>query len=56
MITHCVCFGESFVELKKFNTLEAIQKETGCGTSCKLCVPYIKKMLETGETEFDILD
>jgi len=27
-------------------------RETGCGAQCGLCRPYLRRMLETGETVF----
>jgi bacterioferritin-associated ferredoxin len=27
-------------------------RETGCGTQCGLCRPYLRRMLRTGETAF----
>jgi bacterioferritin-associated ferredoxin len=32
--------------------LADIQRETGCGAGCGLCRPYLRRMLETGQTEF----
>jgi bacterioferritin-associated ferredoxin len=32
--------------------LADIMRETGCGDQCGLCRPYIRRMLETGETVF----
>jgi len=46
----------TFEELKemKLKTVEEIGFETNCGTKCGLCLPYIRKMLETGNTRFPI--
>jgi bacterioferritin-associated ferredoxin len=27
-------------------------RETGCGSRCGLCRPYLRQMLRTGQTEF----
>jgi NAD(P)H-nitrite reductase large subunit len=35
-------------------TLDEIRNEFGATLGCGLCLPYIKKMLQTGETEFAI--
>ena len=32
--------------------LDEIARATGCGASCELCRPYLRRMLATGETEF----
>jgi NAD(P)H-nitrite reductase large subunit len=29
-----------------------VQRQFKCGTSCGLCVPYVRRMLRTGETVF----
>ncbi len=60
MITRCVCFRRSFVELKRIaaargvRTVEALQQYVLFGRSCMMCLPYVARMLETGETEFDV--
>ncbi len=58
VIDRCQCFQHSFVRLKD------VAKQTGCktipdlqnyiefGKNCALCHPYVKRMLETGETVF----
>lgn len=57
-IDRCVCFGRSFEELLQIaratgaQTLEALQEETEFGLSCRLCNPYVRRMLKTGETAF----
>ncbi len=61
VITHCICFNRSFAELKavaeKYQclTVEELQKHVDFGLNCKLCVPYVRQMLATGETEFGII-
>jgi bacterioferritin-associated ferredoxin len=32
--------------------LETLIAETGCGAQCGLCRPYLRRMLETGQTTF----
>jgi bacterioferritin-associated ferredoxin len=32
--------------------LEALAAATGCSLQCGLCRPYLRRMLETGETVF----
>ena len=32
--------------------LESLMDRTGCGAQCGLCRPYLRRMLQTGETEF----
>ena len=60
-IDRCVCFGRSFDELlqiardKQVTTLEDLQDETEFGLSCRICNPYVRRMLRTGDTTFDEL-
>lgn len=58
MVTHCICQGQAFVELKRIaeeqnitEVRELIEKEY-CGCGCQLCVPYIEMMLSSGRTSF----
>ena len=61
MVTRCVCFGRRFSELKaiaqkhKIRTLEDLQKIVQFGENCQRCHPYIRKMLESGETIFEVI-
>ena len=36
-------------------TLEDLQEETQFGLACRLCNPYVRRMLVTGETSFEEL-
>jgi len=56
-VSRCVCFDTTFVELKAagIKSLEEAGSRFGCGTKCGLCRQYILKMLETGETDFDVI-
>jgi bacterioferritin-associated ferredoxin len=57
-VDRCVCRGCTFAELKRLHDagadLTALQRQTGCGTSCGLCMPYIRLMLRTGRTRFHV--
>jgi NAD(P)H-nitrite reductase large subunit len=61
MVTHCICFHKSFAELQALmrlrglSTFDEIKCHALFGENCKMCVPYVKKMIETGETVFPIL-
>ena len=53
----CVCRQFPFTRLLPLARergwgLEDIIRETDCGAGCGLCRPYIRRMLETGETQF----
>lgn len=54
---HCLCRRTSFADLLPLAraggwTLETLVTETGCGGQCGLCRPYLRRMLETGQTAF----
>lgn len=61
MVTRCVCFGMRFSELKEIakkhhiTTLEELQKVVQFGENCQRCHPYIRRMLATGETIFEVI-
>jgi hypothetical protein len=58
-VDRCVCFDRPFAELlaiaKKTSstTLEALQEETEFGLACRICNPYVRRMLKTGQASFD---
>lgn len=59
-VTRCVCFQRSFRELKReaaaygWTRVAQITRATGCGSGCGSCVPYLQRMLQTGETCFRV--
>ncbi len=61
MVTRCVCYNLRFSELKKIarkhgvKTLEELQELVRFGLNCKRCHPYVRLMLETGQTVFEVL-
>ncbi|HZW09595.1 MAG TPA: (2Fe-2S)-binding protein [Phycisphaerales bacterium] len=60
VVDRCVCHNITFAELKEIalrlgNDLERVTRETGCGEGCGMCLPYIRQMLATGETEFPVI-
>jgi bacterioferritin-associated ferredoxin len=59
-VTRCICHNVSFERLKSLAAsigpdFDALSRETGCGTGCGMCVPYIFYMLQTGRTSVPIL-
>lgn len=58
MITRCICFSQSFEDLKRIakkhnaHTIAELQEHVRFGLNCQLCHPYVKAMLRTGQTEF----
>lgn len=57
-IDRCLCFRRSFQELKNLadqhqcQTLNVLAQHATFGQKCGLCLPYIARMLHTGETIF----
>ena len=57
-IDRCVCFRTPFSDLKELadetgrTTVETLKAVHPFGSNCGLCVPYVRRMLETGETVF----
>lgn len=57
-IDRCYCFGKTFAELKRTAertgaaSVEELQRHATFGHNCKLCHPYVRRMLRTGETVF----
>jgi bacterioferritin-associated ferredoxin len=57
LVSGCICKSCSFDALLPRVrahgwTLDDVMRETGCGTGCGLCRPYLRRMLRTGETAF----
>jgi bacterioferritin-associated ferredoxin len=57
LVSRCICRNTVFADLlprarASSWTLADLMRETGCGAQCGLCRPYLKRMLQTGETEF----
>lgn len=57
-IDRCYCFAKPFTELRALaeatgaDSVEALQQHATFGRQCKLCHPYVRRMLRTGETVF----
>jgi bacterioferritin-associated ferredoxin len=43
------------MEENHFTTIEEVQSVIDVSKNCMLCRPYIKRMMKTGETEFDYI-
>ncbi|MFB6097544.1 MAG: (2Fe-2S)-binding protein [Salinibacter sp.] len=58
-IDRCYCYEQTFEDLKAVadaegvESVEALQAHVTFGENCQLCHPYVRRMLETGETTFD---
>ena len=57
-IDRCFCFSTTFAELKTIAdetgaaSVPELQEHVAFGQRCKLCHPYTRRMLRTGETVF----
>ncbi len=57
-VDRCVCFGQTFAELlalarrEGLGTVEELQGRVEFGRSCRLCKPYVRRALATGEVVF----
>ena len=59
-VDRCVCFEVTFTELKAYADehgcdFGGLAARFGCGRGCGLCIPYIRRMLATGETSFTLV-
>ncbi|MFG0327570.1 MAG: hypothetical protein ACF8SC_09930 [Phycisphaerales bacterium JB037] len=64
-VSRCVCHEVPFQtlavladELRGWGvepTFELLSQRTRCGTGCGMCQPYIRLLLETGQTDFPVL-
>lgn len=62
-IDRCVCYQKTFDALKQVaketesTSVHMLQEHTDFGKNCRLCIPYVRQMLKTGETVFfEIMD
>ena len=57
-IDRCLCFGKPFAELAEVaartgaGSVAELQQHALFGRKCRLCHPYVRRMLRTGETVF----
>jgi bacterioferritin-associated ferredoxin len=62
MVTRCVCFHKTFRELKKIarktgaRSVAELQEHVTFGKNCQRCHPYVRVMLETGKTAFEVIE
>jgi len=60
-VLKCICFDTTFAEMKEImkknniNNIEELRHIKQIAANCKLCLPYIEKMIETGQTEFEVI-
>lgn len=46
---------KNIMKEKGIDTIEELKEIKELAGNCKICVPYIKKMIQTGKTEFEII-
>lgn len=57
-ITKCICHDRNFKEIKEYarenniSSLQELRRRNYCSNGCRLCGPYIEKMLKTGQVTF----
>lgn len=57
-IDRCICRSTSFARLKQTadrsgaTTVDELHEHAAFGTDCETCLPYVRRMLRTGETVF----
>jgi|AACY02.16.fsa_nt_gi BFD-like [2Fe-2S] binding domain. len=58
-VDRCVCENLTFTQIRAearrlgLDSVRALQAHGLCCTGCRLCAPYVKRMLQTGQTSFD---
>jgi len=61
-VNRCVCHRRTFEELKEYaehndiDTAAELVENRLCGCGCGMCVPYVKLMLQTGQSTFKPAD
>lgn len=57
-IDRCICFGRTFADLvarageRGITDVDALREVEPFGLNCRLCLPYMRHALRTGETVF----
>lgn len=59
-VDRCVCHQVTFADLIRLHretgaSLEQLQQLTHCGTSCGMCLPYIRVALATGRVRLPVM-
>lgn len=60
-IIKCVCCDMTFEDMKKvmkmknIHTIEELIEKKIVASNCRLCIPYITKMIDTGQTKFEMI-
>jgi bacterioferritin-associated ferredoxin len=60
-VDRCICHDIPFVEIlawaatRETTDLQDIEDEHGCGGSCGMCRPYLKRVLRTGNSRIPLM-
>jgi bacterioferritin-associated ferredoxin len=59
-VDRCVCRNVLFADLWRLHQetgagFRQLQTQTGCGTVCGMCIPYIKVVLKTGRVRLPVM-
>ncbi|MCA9312370.1 MAG: hypothetical protein KDA21_14245 [Phycisphaerales bacterium] len=58
-VTHCLCSDTSFAAIVHLRdqglTMAQIRRETGACAGCRMCEPYVRLALATGQVVFPVL-
>jgi len=59
-VDRCVCRDVPFETIRIVaervgGDLDALSAATGCATGCRMCLPYIRRMLATGQTSQPVM-
>lgn len=59
-VSRCICRDVPFARIAEVARevgpdLGKLSAVTGCGTGCGMCMPYIKRMLLTGQTNVPVM-
>lgn len=61
MVNRCICSNISFREIKEiadqndYRTVKDLREAGVCSMHCRICEPYVEKVLQTGNVVFDPL-
>jgi NAD(P)H-nitrite reductase large subunit len=59
-VDRCVCHNVTFADLLRIHRetgadVDELQRRTRCGTSCGMCLPYIRVSLKTGQVRLPVM-
>lgn len=59
IVDRCICAGVTFEELRGLSVshnldLPKLKRRTGACCGCGMCTPYVRAMLSTGATAFEV--